>query len=420
MSPNVLPRYVDRGGEPVWRHPSVLTGARIYGFGVDLKECLQQKYLDKYINRVAEDSTLGKERDGKPFRLNACQGIGKVLLLFVDYESIESGNDDDKDLGAVSYREFLIMQLGISDDPEYPELDWLIPFIYLDSDVPRLAGREIYGYPKQLSRIDDYEFYGGDRTGPAKLMKLSPTVIPANATVTLPGNPGGPTNAPLPPVQATDSVIVEIKGPDDKPEVEPYDSAVDAIWDLWRQTDYKPVDREPQPFDTANARTLYPFSEMNPAQSASRNQVNHPGVDVLDALFMNRIGNVFLKEFRDCETPGEACYQAICKTDTFPAKFHSGGRIKNPKEYTITIANSGSEPIIEYLTGNPPSSRNYTELPTPSFAYVLNIDFELVRGKVIANPLANPFIPDTSMDSRFRQDGLNISNIVQQKYRHNL
>ena len=42
------------------------------------------------------------------------------------------------------------MQLAFYDDLEFPEINWFIPFIYLDKDSPRLGGREIYGYPKQL------------------------------------------------------------------------------------------------------------------------------------------------------------------------------------------------------------------------------------------------------------------------------
>jgi hypothetical protein len=51
------------------------------------------------------------------------------------------------------------MQLAMLHDDEFPELDWFIPFIYLDADSPRLAGREIYGYPKQLGKIADFERY---------------------------------------------------------------------------------------------------------------------------------------------------------------------------------------------------------------------------------------------------------------------
>ena len=31
-----LPEYVERGGEAVWRQPSLLHGARIYGFGIEV------------------------------------------------------------------------------------------------------------------------------------------------------------------------------------------------------------------------------------------------------------------------------------------------------------------------------------------------------------------------------------------------
>ena len=101
---------------------------------------------------AASQSTYGSQ----PFCLRPCAGIEMVMLLFVEYQRITSGTDDDRRLGGSRYREFLAMQLAISDDQEFPELDWFIPYIYLDTDSPRLGGREIFGYPKQLGTIDPF------------------------------------------------------------------------------------------------------------------------------------------------------------------------------------------------------------------------------------------------------------------------
>ena len=172
--PSRLPRYVDRGGEAVWRQPSLMHGARIFGFGIDVPEECQQRYLNTYINEVADQShsTYGSKR----FRLSACTGIDKVMLMFVEYDRLTSGTDDDGRLGGMEYRECLVMQLAISDDPEFPELDWFIPFIYLDTDAPRLGGREIFGYPKQLGVIPPFERYSPE-VDAARRLELKATVI---------------------------------------------------------------------------------------------------------------------------------------------------------------------------------------------------------------------------------------------------
>src|SRR4030095_3450853 len=127
------------------------------------------------VNDVVRESnsTYGS----RPFELFAVSD--RILLLFVQYERISSGTDDDRCLGGVSYREFLAMQLTESRDDEFPEINWVIPFIYLDADAPRRGGREIFGYPKQLGTIEPFERYlDGERTlEPAKELELSATTF---------------------------------------------------------------------------------------------------------------------------------------------------------------------------------------------------------------------------------------------------
>ena len=173
-----LPRYVERGGEAVWRQPSMLYGARIYGFGVKVDVSHQAEMLKRYVNNVA--GRCGVNYGPAKFRLSPCDGVDMVMLMFVDYKRVASGTDDDSLLGGVSYREFLVTQLAFYDDPEFPEINWLIPFIYLDQDSPRLGGREIYGYPKQLGVIRPFTHFqvGGVDIEAAQKLELRATVLP--------------------------------------------------------------------------------------------------------------------------------------------------------------------------------------------------------------------------------------------------
>jgi hypothetical protein len=168
--------YVDRGGEAVWRQPSMLYGARICGFGVTVPREQQQSLLTTFVNNVVKDSnsTYGS----KKLVLTPCDGVEMVMLLFVDYRKITSGDPNDRKLGATTYREFLLMQLAISDDPEFPELDWFIPYICLDTDAPRLGGREIFGYPKQLAKIAEFKSFPEENgIAPARELDVQTTVF---------------------------------------------------------------------------------------------------------------------------------------------------------------------------------------------------------------------------------------------------
>jgi hypothetical protein len=368
-----LPMYVDRGGEAVWRQPSLLFGARIYGFGVTVGMDHQQTILDRYINNIAgqSNSTYGS----RPFHLRPCSGLDMVMLLFVEYERITSGNADDKSLGGVTYREFLATQLAISDDPEYPELDWFIPYICLNVDSPRLGGREIFGYPKQLGTIDPFERYGDPKRplDPARRLMLQTTVIRRAS------NHAAERNV----------VVVEVNGPAHVPTTEPFTNPQEMLFALLASAQR----RNGESSLTTRLLPHLPFLAGDVDGGVS---LPGPGVDIVSALLANGIGDVFLKEFRDSGNPKQACYQAVCKTDTIPATFHGGGCV-DPTEYEITIQDLASEPLLSDVLGGGGSGRRMTLIP--QFAYWLDLDLELTAGRVIANPLAAhyPYSPDVSL-----------------------
>jgi len=273
-------------------------------------------------------------------------------LLFVDYRRITSGTDDDERLGGVSYREFLALQLALRRDPDFPELNWYIPFIYLDADSPRVAGREIYGYPKQLGQIDIQPDRVNDgATQPPQSLELRATVIHDPAD----------TEAQL-------ATILEVSGPKSGAAsvCKLYDQASDMFADL-----------------LGHIKGAGPLAGANPAPRDSDDGLDpaREGQVILENAQLSNIGNVFLKEFRDCVDPRRTCYQAVCKTDTIPGRFRSGGRL-DPRAFTIKVHRHTSEPLSEYLLGENPPACGQIE---PTFAYWLDIDFDLTRGRVIAN-----------------------------------
>ena len=362
--PSRLPKYVERGAEAVWRQPSLLFGMRIYGFGVKVSFEQQMATLNRYVNDIArKDSDVAYGRS--PFRLVPCSGVETVMLMFIDYRQVTSGTDDDRRLGGVSYREFLAMQLALSDDEDFPELDWFIPFIYLDKDSPRLGGREIFGYPKQLGTIPKFSpFVPG---GAAKRLELQGTVLPdAFARVADPSHS-----------------IVTIEGTTVPQTERLYTGAVDMIQDLLRVG---------APSVQAGTRP----GCLLPCHVAAGGGVDPgslgAGVDIVNALVSGGLGHVFLKQFRDCEHPDRPCYQAVCKLDTAPGRFRGGARV-SAGSYRIRINELESERLIEYLGS---AAGDWQAGVTPDLAFWMDLDAELTAGRVIANPFEREFVPDRS------------------------
>jgi hypothetical protein len=364
-----LPRYVDRGGEAVWRQPSLLLGSRIYGFGVEVSEEQQAAVLKKFINDVAQKSRRPYGPHQRRFELEPCTGLNMAMLMFVEYQRIISGTDDDSRLGGVSYREFLMMQLAMTTDPELPELNWFIPFLYLDNDSARVSGREIYGYPKQLARIPEFVTYG-DRVAPGPAKQLS---CKAAAMV----RKGAP--------RATHHTVVRIDRPDLAPPAitRRYNDSQEMFFDVLAQAD---AGRGGETVRTVSSTIGSAMSQPG-------------GAPALNAAVFANIGNVFLKEFRDCADPTKACYQAVCKTDTVPGRFHGGGRL-DPSGYEINIRAFPSEPLLEYL-GVPAAAGDEVKIK-PRFAYFADLDVELTNGRVIANPCEVNYVPDVSPGSTER------------------
>jgi len=291
----------------------------------------------------------------------------------VEYDKVISQNDDDERLGGVRYRELLAMQLALCDDPEFPELDWFIPFIYLDKDSPRLCGREIYGYPKQIGDIPEFiPFKAASAMEPARKLELRGLVIPQVSEQ-----------------EAEPKPIVTIEALRAPATIAPYGHAYDMILDLLKVS-------APSSVTGPRSRHLFPADIDGLAPTAASGS---RGVEAMEALLSGTIGHVFLKQFRDCAQPMTACYQAVCKTDTMPGRFRGGARIDH-RDYRIAISNFASERLLELLGRDSEPAQPIT----PDFAYWMDLDIELTTGRVIANAL-EPGLVDDQATGRFARQG---------------
>ncbi|MEM9037771.1 MAG: acetoacetate decarboxylase family protein [Actinomycetota bacterium] len=81
-----------------------------------------------------------------------------VMVVFSDVQEMGSADPPDRRLGMVSEREVAFWTLTM--DVRNEQLGWFLPYMWVDRGPPLANGREVYGWPKQLGRI---EVNGEDR-----------------------------------------------------------------------------------------------------------------------------------------------------------------------------------------------------------------------------------------------------------------
>ena len=136
MSRRDLPTYVERGGELVARHPSRALDVRLYGFPV----VADVERLDELCRRTFNEPSGFDEN---------WRALGpSVLLTFVDIPTLESTDRLDRRLGSLHEQEAAIWVPV--EDVNRARSGWTIPYMFVDSHMPMVSGRETYGFAKQL------------------------------------------------------------------------------------------------------------------------------------------------------------------------------------------------------------------------------------------------------------------------------
>lgn len=93
---------------------------------------------------------------------------------------------------------------------------------------------------------------------------------------------------------------------------------------------------------------------------------------------------VAMKQFRDAEDPGQACYQAIVDSPARITRFGGGG-VLAAADFTLAITTCASHRIVEDFLGVAPGTGS-TSLPI-EFAAWLAFDFEALAGRtLVARP----------------------------------
>jgi acetoacetate decarboxylase len=327
-----LPAYVEHGGEIACRHPADALGSRMYGFVIPAR----RDRLDAYCDRCFNNPTGGEEQ----WRAVSDQ----VLLNFVDIPTMGSTDEEDEKLGMTHEREAAIWFPVY--EPRRNLVAWAIPYMFVDSGLAMAGGREVYGFPKQLGRLN---IPVGDS---------SPPMLTLN-TVTFAKY--GPAS------QVRDHRVVTVERPG------------------------APVDLASEGSDAAHAldtviealgavveRRLVTGDVLGWLKDLFRDGTHYlydvfPHVLFFRDLVEEHAPMLLLKQFRDAHVPGAACYQALVYVDMQVLEFRAGGLL--PENYRVTIGPLEGEPISREL--------GVAGASMPSMAFWLDFDFLVKLGEVL-------------------------------------
>lgn len=308
-----LPRYVEYGGDPSGRHPAAALDIRFYGFPLQADADLLDEFCDRVFNRPSG----GQE---------CWQALGgHVLLNFVNTRSLGSRDPLDQWLGVVEERETAIWIPVI--DVKRGRMAWAIGFMFVDSGMALVGGRETYGFPKQLGhslvpRTDDaptellvsavtFKEYGPDQQAERH------EVIRAERLL------GG--SIPLEP--AWD---------------EPSDAFVDLVRLMLHPSSTRGAARTASSVAAGDVERA--LAKLRDPTGIVRSMTT--GIEVALMLMHDfaaaMVPMVLLKQFRDTEITTAACYQAIVECENTVLEFRSGGILNG---YTVRINDLAGEPI---------------------------------------------------------------------------
>jgi len=292
-----------------------------------------QRFIDKYLNIAPPQ--VGRFRVPAPF----------VYLMLINYGrmSIDAAN-----LGWISQREIAFcvpLEWYKLQNGRYNFVDWatICPFIYVDNPLSMSTGREVYGWPKSIARLDEeLNAWMDNPLARPRLAKVSAMLFPSAYQ--------GQKQEPR--------VFLEvIHGPSPhalRVPLDPHNPALPwtAIPNFIRSG-----------IGLGND-ALGLLTGMGVLQ-------RQPGLDGRDYVAMGRkmgqmlnprdlqlvANTVNLKQFRAAESPSSVCYQALTNAPMAITRYHNGGMLGDANlllgdtsgGYSVLLHRYASTPVIESL-----------------------------------------------------------------------
>ncbi len=136
-----MPTYVETGGSVPLRQPYAISGVSGFIFGL---EGDRQKITRTCQRALATHGSYTFEAP-----------TGLVLFCFLKMQRLQSESAPDDAKGAIRESELnvAIPLLMRAPGELLPRLVFYMPYLWVDSGAALIAGREIYGFPKQLATI---------------------------------------------------------------------------------------------------------------------------------------------------------------------------------------------------------------------------------------------------------------------------
>lgn len=355
MSPpsGALPSYVEHGGEIVYRPPYQALDVRMYAFAVQA----DYKKLDTYC-----DALFRRPSNGNQQWHPVCD---HALVVYVNVPRLRCLDPPDSFLGGSSEKEASVWVPMY--DIRHGRCGWAVPYIFTDNDLAMATGREVYGYPKQI----------GDATVPRG--DTAPEELKVNA---LSFARFGPEET-----ACREMVMHAVRPPDT-------DTRLEATWHSALAGLAAMTFLEADPLAT---RPSAPLGGPEPVRRGRRSGSARPGsprpvserlaagehpftfADALVGMLLfeqfvvGRIPLVFLKQFRDAQRSGSACYQAIVAGPCTDIDFHQGGFL--PTDYRVGFADLASQPLRREL--------GLKDQDVPRIAFWADLSYTVALGDVL-------------------------------------
>ena len=317
------------------------------------------QFCDGYLNQAKDIVQF------KPF-------LPFVYLILLDYGRMSAAAAQT---GWVSQREVAFgvplrwMKPG-SKGLEFHDLAFTTPFIFVDNEVSLTTGREVYGWPKLLARLDPTpDDWIRDPHGSRQVFEIRSRAAADNI--------GDDLKAPFLSVSHTPlSGLMDFP-----PRLEGVSRTLNAMPEtmmgvgrFWRDaltTAMSVIQSRP-----AGAPPISGFPNLSGARAAIGELGKTKTDDIrgmatgvgktLSSLFPAMYSNTInLKQFRDASEPGETCYQAITAAE-MPVQRISGGGLLGSQSmlagqfdggYRVHIMNSSSVPVVASLGLIPSENR---------------------------------------------------------------
>jgi hypothetical protein len=289
------PLFVPRGGEQVFCQPLELRQVRFTSFLFHADLAALQALCDRYLNVPS-----GGALHYRPLLPRVLLGVADVGRVYpIDSPDERKGWVPEIDIAFWVPVARYSKLLGVSFTEQ---VAWFLPYVFVDNSWACAAGREVYGFPKEM----------------ATFQVPRRTTDPALITV--------------------DTLAIERFGPDAQGKVQ-------RLLEV-RRVDADPLGHPYQMWDQMEEV----FEDFLHALLGSGG-VSLPGFGLLAQAFQfvthRELPLVFLRQFRHVADGRRVCYQSVVEALTRVVQFREAGRLRG--DYRLTLSPLDSHPVASDL-----------------------------------------------------------------------